>query len=290
MAHGSRTLPPLDAIGAALAAREHGSFTAAATALNVTHAAVSRRVAVAERWAGRRLFERHGRGVRTTLEGERLLARLDAVLEEIGSLAEPERSPDRRRPVRIATTPSFARYRLLPALKRVEADDLRVEIVADPRPENLSAAGIDLAFRYGRGGWRAGEETALERTSLVPVMHRSLVDSASIATPDGPDVVATLPLIHNADTTLWRAWLASHGIARRSKGTDRTMFDYASTIAAAETGLGLALFDTSLHALNELPPAMVAFTDAALADPPLGYWMIAPLGAEEIVAIVRERM
>lgn len=275
MAHGSRTLPPIDAIAAALAARAHGSFTAAADVLGVTHAAVSRRVAVAERWAGGRLFERHGRGVRTTPEGERLLARLDAMLDGIDQLADRGRASPRRRSVRVATTPSFARFRLLPSLGRIEGDDLRVEIVADLRNADLRGAGIDLAIRYGRGNWRTGEETVLTRAPLVPVARRALAEAM---TTDAAGL-ASLPWIHDADPTLWRAWCVTHGIERRSKAGDRTLFDYASALAAAEAGLGVALFDTALHGLDELTDSMIALPDVSLDDPPLGYWAIVPLGA-----------
>lgn len=275
MPHSSRRLPPIDAITAALAARAHGSFTAAAAELNVTHAAVSRRVAVAERWAGQTLFERHGRGVRTTLEGERLLARLDVMLDGINQLAECGHARPRLRTLRIATTPSFARYRLLPRIRELEDNDLRIEIIADLRIADLRNAGIDLAIRYGRGNWRAGEEISMARHPLLPVVHRSLLDQASADAA----LLASLPLIHNADTTLWRGWCAAHHVTREAKGDDRTMFDYASALAAAQAGLGVVLFDTALQRPNELNETMIMHTALPLADPPLGYWAIIPFGA-----------
>lgn len=286
MTHSFRTLPPLESITAALAAREHGSFTAAASTLNVTHAAISRRVAVAERWAGQTLFERHGRGVRTTLDGERLLVRLDRMLTEIDQLVDRERSIARRRTVRITTTASFARYRLLPELERIEGGDLRVEIVADPRSADLRGAGIDIAIRYGRGDWRVGEEVALKRSPLVPVIHHTLAGRST----EDPARLASLPFIHDMDATLWRAWCATYGITRRPKAGDRTLFDYASSLAAAEAGLGVALFDTSLHDLDELSDTMVACKTNLLPDPPLGYWAIIPTGAGDNGQTVLSRL
>ncbi len=55
MAYSSLTkLPPTDSLVAALTALRLGSFSAAASELGITHAAVSRRIAVAEEWAGER--------------------------------------------------------------------------------------------------------------------------------------------------------------------------------------------------------------------------------------------
>lgn len=286
MANGSRSLPPLDALAAALAAREQGSFTAAAAALNVTHTAVSRRVAVAERWSGAPLFERHGRGVRTTAHGERLLARLDAMLDGIGQLAQPDRAAPRRHVLRVATTPSFARHRLLPTLKRIERDDLRFEIVAEGRNADLRAAGIDLAIRYGRGGWRAGKEIALPRAPLLPVLCRDLVTEM----PNGPEGVAMLPLIHNADATLWRAWCAAHGIERRAKAADRTLFDYDAALEAARAGLGVALLDPVLHPDPKPDERVAVLRNLPLDDPPLGYHSILPDGAVDAARTALERL
>ncbi|WP_163540306.1 helix-turn-helix domain-containing protein, partial [Klebsiella pneumoniae] len=63
MKHSS-DLPSFDAIQAVLSSNRTGSFSGAADELDLTHGAISRRVAIVEAWAGTALFERHGRGVR----------------------------------------------------------------------------------------------------------------------------------------------------------------------------------------------------------------------------------
>ena len=286
MAHSFRTLPPLEAITAALAARELGSFTAAAEALNVTHTAVSRRVAVAEHWAGGAIFERHGRGVRTTVEGERLLARLDGMLDGIDRLVDRDRAAPRRRRVRVATTPSFAVHRLLPVLRDLEADDLGIEIVADARNADLRRVEIDLAFRYGRGGWRMGEEIALPRPALVPVFHGDLANDSM----NDAEAIATLPFVHDADTTLWRAWCGAHGLTRRAKGADRILFDHISAVAAAEAGLGAALFDPALRPGSAVGATLCVADDLPLENPPLGYFAVVPSGGNDDARVILERL
>jgi DNA-binding transcriptional LysR family regulator len=60
-----------------------GSISAAAERLGYTQSAVSRQVAAAEEAAGRRLFERHARGVRATAAGEIVVRHADTVLAEL---------------------------------------------------------------------------------------------------------------------------------------------------------------------------------------------------------------
>ena len=71
-------LPSLTSLRAFAALAEQKSYTQAATALNVTHAAVSQQVKVLEERLGVSLVTRAGRGVALTTEGA-LLARDNAV-------------------------------------------------------------------------------------------------------------------------------------------------------------------------------------------------------------------
>ncbi len=63
------------------AAAERCSFTRAAESLHLTQAAVSQHVASLERELGAQLFERRGRGVQLTDEGQRLYAYVKQILE-----------------------------------------------------------------------------------------------------------------------------------------------------------------------------------------------------------------
>ncbi len=259
-------LPPLDCLTAALEALRCGSFSTAADAFSVTHAAISRRVAGAEAWAGFPLFERHGRGVRPTPEGQRLLVRLARQFDEIAALVERSRQPRVRDTVRLAVTPAVARFWLLPRLAELEGDDLRIEILASPRHADLAAGEADLAIRYGRGNWGAGKEVPLFAEVLVPV-HAS----GSSLHAERPEDVLRQPLVHSADSFLWRSWARHFGVGHRGKASDRTFADYSLAIDAAQAGLGLALWNRGLHAL---PDGLNAIESCALADPPLRYYLV----------------
>ncbi|ATA95782.1 hypothetical protein BWO90_05025 (plasmid) [Sinorhizobium meliloti] len=100
-------LPPLEALQAVLSAYRLGSFSAAAAALGISHGAVSRRVAATERWAGLRLFGRHGRGVRATLDGERFAARIELALAMLHDSRSMGRSDHGLDTVRVGVVQSF---------------------------------------------------------------------------------------------------------------------------------------------------------------------------------------
>jgi LysR family transcriptional regulator, glycine cleavage system transcriptional activator len=281
MVHSSTlNLPPTECLLAALEAMRHGSFTAAALTLGVTHAAISRRVAGAEAWAGIRLFERHGRGVRPTVEGQRLLFRLQQSFDQINQLVDRSRRPISRSIVRIAVTPSFARFWLMPRLKLIESDDVQIEIVADHRNANLENEDIDIAIRYGRGGWGQGLETKLFNETLLPVKAEK-----SVAWPESKREIDLLkmPLLHSGDTLLWREWAKSKNIELRRKSSDRVFQDYASTIDAAIAGLGVALWNRGLH---EILGGLIVRPRASSVASSLNYFLLQKTSRQSESSIV----
>ena len=71
-----------------LAVAEHGSFTAAAKALFVSHSTTSRAVAALERELGAPLFLRQGRTVTLTHAGELLLPEAERLLKRMEEIKQ----------------------------------------------------------------------------------------------------------------------------------------------------------------------------------------------------------
>lgn len=240
------SLPPLEGLTAVIAAHRGGSFTAAAEALELTHGAVSRRVQVVERWLGTPLFERHGRGVRVTPAGQRFVAQMEQALATIRESADRWR-PRRELPVlRISVVPSFARLWLLPRLPELQGvpPRWRIEPLIEHRVADLGAGHSDLAVRYGRGAWRGVRAQLLFAEQLFPVAAPEL--ATRLGGNARPSRLAEYPLLHDSDTSQWRAWLGEHGIAYRAKSADRRFEDYDMVLTAAQAGLGIALLRSPL--------------------------------------------
>jgi DNA-binding transcriptional LysR family regulator len=274
----------MEAIEAVLSVVEFGSLSAAARELGVSHAALSRRVALAESWAGVRLFERHGRGMRLTVDGQRIAGRAQTALEQLASLRHIRVPPPALPAVRLAVTPSFARWWLLPRLRELEGQphDLRIEVMADIGVVSLPAGDADIAIRFGRGNWRDLVGLELFKSSIVPVGRRlpSLTSS-----PAQAKAIAREPLLHAADSTLWRAWHSALRLPYKGKAADRTFSDYAMTLDAAKAGLGVALWIPAFH---ERPVELEAASRLACQSP-LTYHLLTRRGETNpaVVLLVR---
>lgn len=134
-------------------AAQLGSFSAAAEALGLTPASVSRSIKRLEERLGVRLFSRTTRNVRLTNEGALYQQECQRALELI---AEAERAitgnqhvPSGR--LRISVGTLYANYRLLPMLHGFTAayPQIELELSLSNRVADIIDEGFDLAIRIG---------------------------------------------------------------------------------------------------------------------------------------------
>lgn len=112
-----------------------GSVTGAAVELRLTASAVSKRLTSLEGSVGRALKEPHGRGVRLTPEGERLLAEADPLLAQLRAVVA-DRSDAPARVLKVAIAES-ALVSWAPAALRAALDSdpaLKIELHAHRGP------------------------------------------------------------------------------------------------------------------------------------------------------------
>lgn len=162
-----------------------GSVQQAARHLNLAQPTVSLRLRDLQRELGATLFERVGRGVRLTHEGEALIANARAVLDEIGRLRDRIGNPsDVSGTVRVGVAETFAIV-CLPSLLRMLNRDfpgLRLELVvatSSDLEQGVREHLLDLAFVVHPAGdaqlklvplgvqevgWAASPELGLETT------------------------------------------------------------------------------------------------------------------------------
>src|SRR3954447_12171549 len=109
---------------------ERGTLAAVAAALGYSPSTVSQQLALLEKEAGARLFDKAGRGARLTDAG-RLLAQHARVLLSAAEAAEADLAAlggDVRGTVRAGGLQSAARRLLVPAVARMQADRPRVRV------------------------------------------------------------------------------------------------------------------------------------------------------------------
>ena len=150
-----RDIPSLSALRAFEAAARLGSYSAAARELNVTHAAIAQHVRALEDRFATPLMLRKGRAMAATADGHALATALNEGFGTIAAACRDLADRDKARPLRIAVTPSFAAHWLMPRLGAFwcEHPDIQLEILPSITLVDLRAEGIDVAIRYGHGGW-----------------------------------------------------------------------------------------------------------------------------------------
>lgn len=134
-------------------AAELGSFSAAAEALGLTPASVSRSIKRLEERLGVRLFSRTTRNVRLTSEGDLYWQECRQALEQI---AEAERAITGNQKVpcgllRLSVGTLYANYRLLPLLKHFTTayPQIELELSLSNRVVDIVNEGYDVAIRIG---------------------------------------------------------------------------------------------------------------------------------------------
>ncbi|MCE0766032.1 LysR family transcriptional regulator [Pseudonocardia kujensis] len=167
-------------IEAFVAVAELGSFTTAAKRLHLTQPATSNRIQRLEATLGTRLLARTTRRVELTDAGERLLAGVDPLLDQLdillgGFLPHGDEATGR---VVLASTPHLATSFLHPALQTFQARHASVEVVVlDLEYDDVLAAvddgEADLALLTARATERPGavELGSDEVVLVVPPAH-----------------------------------------------------------------------------------------------------------------------
>ena len=143
----------LPAITAFVSVGDEGGFRAAATALGVTSAGVSKAVARLEAQLGVTLVARTTRSVSLTSAGVMFHARCKAILADLDQAgheaAEGAAVPQGR--LVISVSRAFGRMRVLPVIADYvrQYPQVEVEVRLNDRPVDLVKDGVDLAVRIG---------------------------------------------------------------------------------------------------------------------------------------------
>ena len=195
--------PSLRSIAAFEAAARHSSFTKAAEELNLTPGAISHAIRSLEERLGQQLFIRSPRAVRLTPAGQTLAARVRLSLRLLTDAfdAAPWRALDR---LVISTTHAIAQKVLLPQLTLLQdaCAGARLDLRCSDAVSTFDD-GIDVAVRFGPGGWRGLQSRLLAREELLPVASPEYAGGAH---PQTQAELAGHVLIHHPESS-WRLWL-----------------------------------------------------------------------------------
>lgn len=285
-----RHLAPLNALRAFEAAARCLSFQTAAAQLFVTPAAVSHQVKRLEAYLGVELFQRGHRSVELTAEGETLAKSLSEAFGLLDLAVDRAAAPTTTH-LSVSMMESFAAKWLASRLHRFHRDcpDLKVRIETGNELSGLARGGIDVAIRYGPGGYTDVCAEHLMDAPVFPVCAPSLTGDGP-QPPATPDDLRHHTLLHDESAIGrpgvpdWPAWLEASG-ARRVDGTRGPVFAsiyLAQEAAIAGHGVALGvgpLVEDDLHRGRLTRPF-----EHSMANP-YAFWIVHRHGADDNPAI-----
>lgn len=267
----------LNALRAFEASARHESFSAAATELNVTPAAVGQLVRTLEEWLGAPLFHRRSSGrVRlvATEAAQRALPDIRAGLDRLSLGLERLKEGAASGVLTVTVSPAFAAKWLLPRIDRFQSawPDIDVRLDTNLKPVDFVAQGVDIGVRYGMGQWSGLAADKLMEEEVYPVCSPELLRTAgrlqAPADLSHETLIQDLSMDGRAGFPTWRAWLDKAGVADVATTRGMQINNSAAVLQAAIDGHGIALArsvmardDLAAGRLVRLFPG-IAFTSA----------------------------
>jgi LysR family glycine cleavage system transcriptional activator len=276
-------IPPFVSVRVFEAAARLGSFARAAEELGITAGAVSQHIRVIEEFAGQPMFRRLGRGVELTDAGKAAFGHAGAAMAEMLQVGRAMRASLRGSRISLSTAPSFASKWLIPRLSKFQDrfPDVEVRMSADMTLVDFAATDIDMAIRYGPGGYDGLYCERLMSESVVVVCSPRLLEGRPAASASD---LLDLPLIHDESPErdpscpTWAMWFAARG--QRRAGADRGLRFNQSSLAleAAVAGKGLVLAKRQLALRDINDGALVCPLAEGDAPVSFAYWLVWPRG------------
>lgn len=259
-----RAIPPIHLIAAFDAVARLCSFNQAAEELSLSHSTVSHRIRELERLLERPLFVRSTRAVSLTPEGVHLHQQLKEPMHRLQEIFGAGDEARRQPVVRISALPSFARWRLLPALSRLSAQQPAwgVEIHPSVETVDVDRGDADIAVRFARTRPQAHHCEKLMDDEWFPVVAPAYLARLGLHATPAALGKATL-LSHTRQP--WKPWLDKARIKVAASRQQAMTFTDTGLLLDAALGLqGVALGRRSLVQDLLASGALVRLGDVSL--------------------------
>jgi LysR family transcriptional regulator, glycine cleavage system transcriptional activator len=270
-------LPSLNGLRAFEAAARLLSFTLAAAELNVTQTAISHQIRRLEDQLGIKLFIRQNRALALTQEAQDYLPSVRSAFEDLRRATARLHRTERNGRLTVSTTASLATKWLVSRAAAFQDANpgTEVRITTSTHLVDFRQEEVDIAVRYGRGGWPGLRAHWLMAERLFPVCSpRLLTDLKPLRRPED---LAHHTLLHTtAWPDDWGLWLTAAGLPRALAAGRGMTFDLVfMAIQAAVEVLGVALGREQLVEADIAAGRLVAPFDTVLPQD-AGYYVVAP--------------
>ncbi len=237
-------LPPLNALRTFEVAARHMSFKDTADELCITSTAVSHRIRALEEWLGVKLFNRLTRSLELTKEGEAYAPQIQEAFVILSDASNTLQKSNEGGDLLISATMSFASNWLTPRLpsfyKRHE--EFNVSVEASDLQINLARTNIDVAIRYGEGGYDDLHSQMLFTDLVTPVCTPELAKNLN-----GPaDLLGVSRLDYHwtgfsERDPSWDKWFRAAGILDADLDQAPVFSEEHMVLSEAIAGRGVAL-------------------------------------------------
>ncbi|MDE0310212.1 MAG: transcriptional regulator GcvA [Acidiferrobacterales bacterium] len=237
-------LPPIAALRAFEASSRHLNFTKAAEELSITQSAVSHQIRHIEDLWDFKLFERQGRRLIITKEGQLIVPVIRDFLDSMKRVLNDITNTETRSSIRVSLLQSFAVKWLVPKLGGFNDlyPDIGIWISTTDEIVNFATEEVDVAIRLGYGDWPDLHVDTLLHEHVFPVCGPDFLKR--ITPPKRPADLVHYPLLyrHSFDNCpRWRDWFRDAGITVKSLPRGSRFPDTSMSIQAAIDNQGIAL-------------------------------------------------
>lgn len=237
-------LPPLNTLRTFEVAARHMSFKDAADELCITSTAVSHRIRALEEWLGVKLFNRLTRALELTKEGEAYAPKIQEAFKLLTSASEALKQSNEDGDLYISATMSFASSWLTQRLPSFYSkyEEFNISIEATDQPINLARTNVDIAIRYGEGGYDDLHSQMLFTDLVTPVCTPDI--AARLSTPADLLLVPRLEYqwagFGERDPS-WKKWFAATGHPDMELDPSPVFSEEHMVLSEAIAGRGVAL-------------------------------------------------
>ena len=240
----ARSLPSLNALLAFEAAARHQSMAKAAHELHVTHGAISRQVRQLEQQLGLTLFEKDGRGVRLTADGEQLRESCSQAFDRLHSGIEQLQRHAADAPFVLACPGSLLARWFIPRLDQLQRDlpELNLQLSASEADLDPSNPRVDATLLFAEPPWPQGMQVfELQAERIGPVLS-PLYQALDVTSQPSPEALLTIPLLHTASRPqAWPLWFAAQQPTDQPWQLGQGFEHLYFLLEAALAGLGVAI-------------------------------------------------
>ncbi|WEX12445.1 LysR family transcriptional regulator [Chelativorans sp. AA-79] len=214
-------LPPLNPLRSFILVATHGSLAAAASMLNITQPAVSKRIRLLENYLGVQLLNRGANTITLNAAGKQYAAEISKAFRGIED-ATGALKKELTGPLRIRCYTTWASRWLIPRLPRFKEEHPNCEIEIRASVEPVDFARDDVAAAV----WSAGEEPPTENSGRLQSI-----------------CIAPFAIPHVAETH-GQNWISATLLSSKNRPADWTTWSRATCIKL--TGPTLVIETTSL--------------------------------------------